>query len=225
MYDYREQGGYTEWEELDKTSLIVEQSWHCRANQQWPPWSKINCRERVYAAPAYFQPGTNATFLYCTFIRVLGTVSRGVLWNLPARLLPVWNTYVSMIINKYIPSEHQFVREYVFACVSMILETMIRTADYQSMEQRLRKITRKRESSTLFRTVEIAFITSRVKTERRYYSEREKESTWRDRRIGEWNLLVMAPLTKSHQLRTRTCFTTLRVVRATTFKRYQFGAR
>lgn len=112
MYDYREQGGYTEWEELDKTSLIVEQSWHCRANQQWPPWSKINCRERVYAAPACFQPGTNATFLYCTFIRVLGTVSRGVLWNLPARLLPVWNTYVSMIINKYI-------REHLLVCVSM----------------------------------------------------------------------------------------------------------
>ena len=155
MYDYREQGGYTEWEELDKTSLIVEQSWHCRANQQWPPWSKINCRERVYAAPACFQPGTNATFLYCTFIRVLGTVSRGVLWNLPARLLPVWNTYVSMIINKYI-------REHLLVCVSMCVcaracacvcvsrwyskryeQTII--DDYQSIEQRLRKVTRKRE--------------------------------------------------------------------------------
>ena len=108
MYDYREQGGYTEWEELDKTSLIVEQSWHCRANQQWPPWSKINCRERVYAAPACFQPGTNATFLYCTFIRVLGTVSRGVLWNLPARLLPVWNTYVSMINSIFFSSFFSF---------------------------------------------------------------------------------------------------------------------
>ncbi|PBC33178.1 hypothetical protein APICC_01272 [Apis cerana cerana] len=32
-----EQEEYTEWEELDKTSLIVEQSWHYRVNQQWPP--------------------------------------------------------------------------------------------------------------------------------------------------------------------------------------------
>lgn len=150
---------------------------------------------------------------------------RGVPWNLPPRLLPVWNTYVSMIINKYICEHVCAARWYSERHERPIID------DYQSIEQHShrsnddeksseRETSRNPSTSALFHTAEIAFITFKLKAERRYYSKRR--NIGEDTDLGKWNPLAIAPLTKSHQLRAYV-FQQPRYVRATALGYYQFA--
>lgn len=87
-------------------------------------------------------------------------------------------------------------------------------------KNRPRETSRNPLTSALFHTAEIAFITFKLKAERGYYSKRRNIGEGTD--LGKSNPLAIAPLTKSHQLRTYV-FQQPRYVRATTLRYYQFA--